>query len=211
MFKYVVLFGLVAIAGVSYWVIYHRRFVRHSSKNHGRSDWISPQRLSVLLLIVSLATGFALSVFDVYQCEQDRSSDEETIVVNRYLVESAMDSNIEYVFTQYQLVFGGSYFDHDRITICITDDAPQDLVDYLVDNSIPFEYVERSYSELLSLMQMIIRDSTNIEGMVGVGIDEKMNSVVIHTNDPDRIPDSYQNYLADGVIQVVESEDLVER
>lgn len=211
MVKYYVIFTLMILLCVFYSLIYYRRFNISLTDNYKKIYRISPKRFTIYILIATLILGFGFSIYDVYRYERNIMLVEEYTVENRYLKDGTLSSNVEYVFTEYNLYFGGTYFEDDRTVICIRDDSPQDLVSYLENRNIPFEYVEYNYSELLILKQLIIRNSKDTKNIIGVAVDEKTNKVVIYTDDLDEINSRYQNYINEGVLVVKESANLVEK
>jgi hypothetical protein len=211
MVKYYVLFTVVILICIIYKLIYNNRLKISLSSNDKKVFRVSPGRFTLYILILSLILGFGTSIYDVYKLERQILSVEDYTVENKYLKEEVLNSDVEFVFTEYNLYFGGAYYENDVVIICITDDAPDDLVDYLVTRNRPFEYVKYNYSEILILYQIVVRNSKDMEEIFGVAINEKTNKVVIYTSNMSDVTNVYQRYIDENALEVKESDNLVER
>ena len=181
------------------------------SKNDKKVFRVSPSRFALFFLVLSLFLGFGITLYDVYKIERHLLLVEDYTVENKYLKEEVLNSDVEFVFTEYNLYFGGAYYENDVVVICITIDAPDDLVNYLESHNRPFVYVNFNYSELLILYQIVVRNSKDMEDVFGVAIDEKNNKVVIYASNLDGIINVYQKYIDEKILEVKESDSLVER
>jgi len=211
MVKYYVLFTVGILICIIYNLIYNNRLKISLSTNGKKVFRVSPGSFTRYILILSLFLGFSISIYDVYKLERQILSVENYTVENKYLKEEVLNSDVEFVFTEYNLYFGGAYYENDVVIICITDDAPDDLVDYLVTHNRPFEYVKHNYSEILILYQIVVRNSKDMEEIFGVAINEKTNKVVIYTSNMSDVTNVYQRYIDENVLEVKESDNLVER
>jgi hypothetical protein len=211
MVKYYALFTLGIVLCVFYTLIYNRRFNMSLAGSEKKNYKVSPSRFATYILVFSLFLGLGISIYEVHTLERYIMLAEDFTVENKYLKEDVLNSDVEYFFTEYNLYFGGTYFENEIVVLCIRDDAPNDLVDYLESHNRPYKYVKFNYSELLVLYQIVVRNSKDMEEVFGVTINEKNNKIEIYANDVNDINGVYQKYIEEGILEVKESEGLVER
>lgn len=211
MLKYYIIIIIAVLSCVMYMLIYFRRFNVSLHNNEKKLFRISPSRFSAYILTLCLLVGFVSSIYDVTSLKREKLLAEEYTVENIYLKEGFSNRNIEYVFTDFNLYFAGIYSSNDEIILCITEDSPPVLLEYLDNKNIKYTYVKHNYSELLVLYQLIIVSARDINGIHGLGINEKENKVIIYTSNIEDAIEKFQSYIDEDILDVVESEAPVER
>ncbi|MGE0003640.1 MAG: hypothetical protein AB7S88_04185, partial [Candidatus Izemoplasmatales bacterium] len=166
---------------------------------------MTPHHFSLYAIIFSLLVAFSFSLFQTYMVERSALLAEEYTIENPYLKEENLNLDVAYVFTEYNMYFGGSYVEDGVIVISITNDAPNELVSYLESRNRPYQFVQFSYAELLMMSQLAVNHMKDVEGFVGISINEKTNTIIISTMNTSDPLVYFQNYIEDGVMEVVES------
>ncbi|MDD3477361.1 MAG: hypothetical protein PHP32_00585 [Candidatus Izemoplasmatales bacterium] len=205
MLFYYVLFSIVLVACSLYMVFYRKRYMKVMEQPELPTWRMTPHHFSLYAIIFSLLVAFSFSLFQTYTVERDVLLAEEYTIENPYLKEDNLNLDVAYVFTEYNMYFGGSYVEDGVIVISITNDAPNELVSYLESRNRPYQFVQFSYSELLMMSQLAVNHMKDVEGFVGISINEKTNTIIISTMNTSDPLVYFQNYIEDGVMEVVES------
>jgi hypothetical protein len=210
MLKYFLLLTIAVIIAVCYTLTYYRRFNVALNDKSKKLYKVSPTIFISFLMVFFLSIGFMTSIYDLIMLEKEKVLAQEYMITNRYLKEGFGNVYAEYVFVEYNLYFAGTYISDDEVIICIRSDSPQELVEYLDDNSANYIKVQYNYSDLLLLKQMLIRSESDIENVYGVGIDESINKVVIYTSNVDYVTEYYSDYIDENILHIRESAEIVE-
>lgn len=202
MIDFLILIIAVIIIGSVYTILYYRRFNKVVNDINVSLYKLTPSILTLSLVFVALVSGLTYSFVDVNALEKRVAELEEIVVESQYSDELFMNSDLEFIYTSFNLYFGGHYYEDGNIIICVRDDAPQELIDYIEDNNIQFELVKFNYSDLLQLNQMIVNLRTDDTGIMIVYIDIKLNKVVISTNNIATLIEKFQAYIDEGVLEI---------
>lgn len=211
MLKYYVLTIIAILLCFSYTFIYYRRFnisVRNAKKKLFK---ISPARFSLYILIISLLTGFSTAIYEVNTSKREGIPAENFIVENYYLNGGLPNSQIAYVFNDYNSYFAGVYLDDGKIILCITEGPPTSLIEHLNRTNVNYVYVKHSYSDLLSLEQLIINSASDFDVAMTIGVSEIINKVSINTADAEIFIEKYQSYIDEDMLEIIESDGPVEQ
>jgi hypothetical protein len=152
-----------------------------------------------------------MTIYDIVFLEREILLAEDYTVENRYLKEGFTNHYFEYTFNEYNQYFGGVYSNDGRNILCITEDSPIALIDYLDENNVLYTYVKYNYSELLVLSQVINNTAEEVHGFWGLGINEKDNRIVIYTSNSEDVLEYFRSYVDEGVLVIIEAERPVER
>jgi hypothetical protein len=211
MMTYYLLFAIVLVFWGTYSIIYIS-YLKRSSDNI-KQPWVrlTPRVFLFASLLVSLTLGFSYALYERDMLEKDLTQLETYTVSNRYLQDETSSASITYVVSNYLIYFGGTYVDLDQTILGITTDAPNELIAYLTSNNIPYEFVDYSYTDLLSVQQLIITASSPVNGFIGIAINERLNKVMVTTDHPDELIDRFQTYIDQGILDIKASEGLTYR
>lgn len=208
--KYYFLFSTLIVITIVFTFAYYRRFNVSIKNDEKKLYKLSPSKFALFALLFTLLIGYSFSMYDNNVLRKERLLLEDHLVRNIYLEEGVLSGNQKYILEEYNLYFGGTYSQNDIIVICIREDAPIALIDYLNSNNVPYALVKHNYSDLLSLKQLIIVESKDLDVIIGVGINEMTNKVTITALDENAVKSVYQNYIDEDMLEVKESEGIVE-
>ncbi len=211
MIKYYVLFAIAIVLCVTYALLYGSRLNKSKDHDQKKRLRLAPRQFIALVLIVSLSLGLSSALYDRFNLEKELIESGTDTIGNTYLEDETRSRSVLYVASEYLIHFGGTYVDDGRTIICITHDAPEALITYLTSNNIPYEYVSYSYNDLLSVYQLIVRDSKDMDGFLGIGIDERMNTVIVDSDQVATLNERYQTYVDENILEIRPSDGLTYR
>jgi len=205
---YLIIIGAVITLSATYTVFYFHRFNEVISKKKTRLYQLTPSLFFAILCVFSLIGILSNTIQKVYALEYECERLQDSVVENKYLTDGFPNQNFEYVYTNYNQFFGGGYSENGVLILCIRQDSPQELLDYLVGRNIPYVFVQNSYSDLLQLRQLIYYSSADIPGILVIGNDEKGNKIWIGTSNVELVTQMFQTYVDSGILEVEYTEGI---
>lgn len=202
MLFYVIASAAWILLSVLYFFLYYHRF-NNALENKSLGLYkVTPKAFILALAFIGLITSAAHSVINVYALENRVSELEAVIIENPYASGEFSDDELEYIYTYYNMYFGGYYLEGGNIILCIRQDAPQGLIEYIEGNQILHVFVEFNYSDLWQLHQTIVDSRIDGMGTCIINIDIKVNKVMIYTSEVDFVSNRFQMYIDEGILEV---------
>ncbi|MBU1094667.1 MAG: hypothetical protein KKH01_09440 [Firmicutes bacterium] len=202
MIRYIIVLVVLIFIISVYTILYYRRFNKALTTRQVKLYKLTPSVFMLSLLIITLVVGFTSSITSVYALEKKVAELENIEITNIYLNEGFPNADFEYIYTYYNQFFGGGYSENGSMVVCIRDDSPQDLLDYLDDKNVSYTFVKNNFSDLLQLHQLIVDSRLDIDVNMIITNNEKENKVVIITSDVESITEMFQTYVDSGILEV---------
>lgn len=185
-----------------YVFLYYHRFNNSLVKKTVGIYKVTPKVFILALAFIGLISSGVNSVINVYALENRVSELEEVIIENPYATGEFSNDELEYIYTYYNMYFGGYYFEGGSTIVCIRQDAPQELIEYMEINQVLHVFVEFNYSDLWQLHQTIVDSRIDGMGLCVINIDIKTNKVIIDTSEVDFVTNRFQMYIDEGILEV---------
>lgn len=201
------LFNLVLLVSVPvlsciYLVFYYLKYNKVLGNRSIKIYKTTPGKFATYVSVFALILSLGNSVIIVNALEKRIVELKEYTNINRYLKEDFSSERIRYVFENYNLYFGGTYIDDGKTLICLRNDAPDELLEYMDLNDLSYVFVRNNYSDLVQLNQLIVSSMSNVEGYYFIGIDEKENKIIIYTTQTDDVENMFQTYINEEILEV---------
>ena len=156
---------------------------------------------------ISFAIILSMIIFSLVACTE---VSEETQINHEYIYDSSykIDRNflveiINEVYFDYHDVFAGVYIDDGVYNLNITNETPRNIVKRLEQTGLVRHHiVDFSFYELWTVKEIVISHITEIDGIIGIGISEKDNSVIFTVKTGTVIPSSFFHYIETGILTV---------
>ncbi|MGD9679391.1 MAG: hypothetical protein AB7V16_13705 [Vulcanibacillus sp.] len=202
--KYILLVTGFFVLGFLYFKLYYWRLNQVLVKRKFHLFKFSPTTVFFALLLICVGTMSLLATTEVNTLT-NQIEDLRTIeAINPYIDSYFPNQSYKYVYTHYNNNFAGYYREDGSQYLCITNDSPLELIDYLENNYIQYKLVNNSFSDLYLLYQMILNRMIEIPSQYSLEIDIKSNSVQIGVPDLNFDTSEIQNYLDNHMITLVE-------
>ncbi len=204
--KYLIVVLLAIITCLIYFYFYFYRMNKVIKNVNVNVLRFSPKIFNTIIFTVACVLLTTLSITDVVATNRELSILEKAIIEDQYIQADFPNEFIENTYRYNNSYFGGFYMKDDEYILCITDDSPQALIDYL-DGNITVQYVKYSYSELLQVEQIIAYDAIGNYHLSTTFVDIENNFVFVGVTSLDINLENYSNYVDSNMVYI----ELTER
>jgi len=187
-----------------YWKLYYKRLTSSLKDRKVRNFKISPLLMTTFLALLSLSVISVDSLIYAVTLENRLVQIED-----EYDDIEFHNDFIKEVYTQYNIYFAGYYYQGDILILCLTEDAPPELIQRSSSFNQEVKIVEHNYNELLAIYRLVGNDRANVSNgdSMTIYIDIKENIVVVGTSKVDTYSEIYTVYISEGLLKIVKTNE----
>ncbi len=159
----------------------------------------------ILVLTLSL-----ILVFTLAGCKED---EVEANIEKKLDIVYDEFSNVEFgnnfvglLYKEYNNFFAGFYYDsYPSHVVCVTEDAPIELIEFATEYGENIVLVKNSYNNLLGLYRLVLENSFSDMSLIPnqVYVDYEKNVLIIATTELSYFEEYYTQYIEIGMIEVI--------
>jgi len=188
------------------YLYFYTRNMNNFTNNRKKYIDINVFRISLVFIGIIWVSGFSVySLVQVNAQQEERTSYLEDYV-SIYDQMTYTDERIYEIYTNYNLYFGGMYFDGPNTVLLIREDISQGGLDYLNSTGLDYHFVKYNYHELLSARIQIEKVIIQSEGWVEICIDDINNCVSLTIITDSTLPDDLNEFIESGILQISETD-----
>lgn len=208
-FIYLIVGLSILTISLGYYYYYYHNLNQALKNPLTRKLKVVPFKFNFILVCIFLAASISIAFVNDNNYKNQINASEEKRLKNIFEDMDFPDTVTAKVYTEYNVYFSGLYIRDSRRVLCLREDTPLELLDYLDQINYDYELKTYSYNELLQFAQFIDDSTDDSDGVVSLSIDMIESKVILYVSDEDALLSLLGKYVSDGILEIEFSEPFV--